>query len=88
MSASLAGTPMAVLDEQDVLDMVSEARTGLVDSIGPGAAVAALLAIVARYTQLLGAVGLIGFVLGPVPKGRLGLDYSSWRDGRHSREGL
>ena len=66
MSASLAGTPMAVLDEQDVLDMVSEARTGLVDSWGPGAAVAALVAMVARYAQLLGGVGLIGFVLGPV----------------------
>ena len=67
MRAALALAPMEVLDSEDVLDKLSEARDSLQESsLTPGSAVAGLLALIARYTQLLGAVLIVALVLGPV----------------------
>lgn len=67
MTTGLRSAPMSLLERQDVLDRLGDARTGLVDNFStPGAAVAGLLALVGRYVQLLGAVVLVGVVLSPL----------------------
>ncbi len=67
MRATLAEAPASLLEEPDVLDKVGDARRGLVEhSTTPGAAVAGLIALVARYAQLAGGVAITGVVLGPV----------------------
>ena len=56
-----------LLEQPDVLDKMADARRGLVEySTTPGAAVAGLIALVARYAQLAGGVVITGVVLGPV----------------------
>ncbi len=68
MTASLTEAPMAVLEQREALDKLNDARTGLVEYFTtPGAATAGMLALVARYAQLVGAVVLVGVVLGPLP---------------------
>lgn len=67
MAVGLSDAPMALLEERDVLDGLSDARSGLAErSATPGSAAAGLLALIARYTQLAAAVVLVGLVLGPV----------------------
>jgi ATP-binding cassette, subfamily B, bacterial len=67
MRATLAEAPVGLLEEPDVLDKMGDARRGLVEySTTPGAAVAGLIALVARYAQLAGGVVITGVVLGPV----------------------
>jgi ATP-binding cassette subfamily B protein len=67
ITASLADAPMVLLERQDVLDKLSDARAALVEQdMTPGSAVAGLLALVSRYTQVVGAAVLVGVVLGPV----------------------
>jgi ATP-binding cassette subfamily B protein len=67
MRATLAGAPVGLLEQPDVLDKMGDARRGLVEySTTPGAAVAGLIALVARYAQFAGGVVIIGVVLGPV----------------------
>ena len=67
MRATLTEAPFALLEQPDVLDNMGDARRGLVEySTTPGAAVAGLIALVARYAQLAGGVVITGVVLGPV----------------------
>jgi ATP-binding cassette subfamily B protein len=67
MRATLAEAPVELLERPDVLDKIGDARRGLVEySTTPGAAVAGLIALLARYVQLAGGVLLTGVVLGPV----------------------
>jgi ATP-binding cassette, subfamily B, bacterial len=67
MRATLAEAPADLLEQTDVLDKMGDARLGLVEyTTTPGAAVAGLIALVARYAQLTGGVVVTGVVLGPV----------------------
>ena len=67
MRAILAEAPVDLLERPDVLDKMADARRGLVEySTTPGAAVAGLIALVARYAQLAGGVVITGVALGPV----------------------
>jgi ATP-binding cassette subfamily B protein len=67
MRATLAEAPFALLEQPDVLDKMGDARRGLVEyPATPGAAVAGLIALIARYAQLAGGVVITGVVLGPV----------------------
>jgi ATP-binding cassette subfamily B protein len=67
MRATLTEAPVDLLEQTDVLDKMGDARRGLVEySTTPGAAVAGLIALVARYAQLAGGVVITGVVLGPV----------------------
>ncbi len=67
MQCTLAKAPVSQLERADVLDKLSDARRGLVDYfVTPGAAAAGLVTLIARYAQLLGAVVIVGIVLGPL----------------------
>jgi ATP-binding cassette subfamily B protein len=67
MQATLTEAPAGLLEQPDVLDKMGDARRGLVEySTTPGAAVAGLIALIARYAQLAGGVVITGVVLGPV----------------------
>ncbi|MFI6076401.1 ABC transporter ATP-binding protein [Actinoplanes sp. NPDC051343] len=67
MRATLTEVPFDRLEDPDVLDRMADARRGLVEySATPGAAVAGLIALVARYAQLAGGVAITGVLLGPV----------------------
>jgi ATP-binding cassette, subfamily B, bacterial len=67
MRATLADAPMDLLEEPDVLDKLADSRRGLMEFFTtPGAAVAGVITLVARYSQLVGAIVLTGVVLGPV----------------------
>jgi ATP-binding cassette, subfamily B, bacterial len=75
MTACAIVAPMQVLEGREALDLVGEARAGLdrAASASPGEAAAALLALLARYAQLIGAVALVGVVLGWLPGLVIGL---------------
>jgi len=67
MTAGLSDAPMALLERQDVLDKLSMTRDHLVEiAQTPGSAAAGLLALIARYAQVIGAVLVVGVVLGPL----------------------
>jgi len=67
MQSTLAEAPVSQLERADVLDKLSDARRGLVDYfVTPGAAAAGLVTLIARYAQLLGAIVIVGIVLGPL----------------------
>jgi ATP-binding cassette subfamily B protein len=67
MRATLTEAPVDLLEQTDVLDEMGDARRGLVEySTTPGAAVAGLIALAARYAQLAGGVVITGVVLGLV----------------------
>ena len=67
MRVTLTEAPAALLEQPDVLDDLSDSRRGLTEyTATPGAAVAGLIALVARYAQLAGGVVMTGVVLGPV----------------------
>jgi ATP-binding cassette, subfamily B, bacterial len=67
MRAALTEAPFGLLEQPDVLDKMSDARRGLTEyPATPGAAVAGLIALVARYAQLAGGAVVTGVVLGPV----------------------
>ena len=67
MRCTLAEAPVAQLEQADMLDKLSDARRGLVEYfVTPGAAAAGLVTLIARYAQLLGAVVIVGIVLGPL----------------------
>jgi ATP-binding cassette, subfamily B, bacterial len=67
MRCTLAEAPVAQLEQAAVLDKLSDARRGLVENfVTPGAAAAGLVTLIARYAQLLGAVVIVGIVLGPL----------------------
>lgn len=66
MARSLTGAPLATLEEQSCLNLLSDTRTAF-DRITstPGDAVAGTLSLIARYTQLLGAAAMVAVVLTP-----------------------
>ncbi|WP_282204946.1 ATP-binding cassette domain-containing protein [Kitasatospora fiedleri] len=68
MACALDGLDSAALEEQDVLDLLAEARGGF-DRLSPtpGEAAAGTLALLARYAQLLGAATVVGIALGWLP---------------------
>jgi ATP-binding cassette subfamily B protein len=67
MRATLAEVPFPLLEQPDVLDKLGDARRGLVEySTTPGAAVAGLIALIARYAQLAGAVVIVGIIINPL----------------------
>jgi ATP-binding cassette, subfamily B, bacterial len=67
MRAALTEAPFGLLEQPDVLDKMGDSRRGLVEyPATPGAAVAGLIALMARYAQLAGGVVITGVVLGPV----------------------
>ncbi|MEV7211503.1 ATP-binding cassette domain-containing protein [Kitasatospora cineracea] len=68
MACALDGLDSAELEEQDVLDLLAEARGGF-DRLSPtpGEAAAGTLALLARYAQLLGAATVVGIALGWLP---------------------
>jgi ATP-binding cassette subfamily B protein len=67
MRCTLTEAPVAQLEQAEVLDKLSDARRGLVEYfVTPGAAAAGLVTLIARYAQLLGAVVIVGIVLGPL----------------------
>ncbi|GJF30481.1 multidrug ABC transporter permease [Kitasatospora sp. NE20-6] len=66
MDCALTGLPIADLERQDVLDVLSDARGGFERATPtPGDAAAGAVALTARYAQLLGASVMVGLVLGP-----------------------
>jgi ATP-binding cassette, subfamily B, bacterial len=67
MLATLADVPIWRLEQADVLDQLGDARRGLTEeSITPGAAVAGLVTLIARYAQLAAAIVIVAVVLGPL----------------------
>lgn len=67
MRITLTEVPVGLLEQPEVLDAMGDARRGLTEySATPGAAVAGLLALIARYAQFAGAVAVTAIVLGPV----------------------
>ena len=63
ISASLRSTGIGPLEDQSLLDDLTQAATTLEQSFRtPGLACAGLLALVARYTQLLGCAAVVGLV--------------------------
>jgi ATP-binding cassette subfamily B protein len=66
-SAALVGTPLKTLERTQVSRRLSDARAGFDRQLPtPGEAVAGAIALVARYSQLLGAVVVVWVVLSPV----------------------
>lgn len=67
MRAAVTEAPIDLLEQPEVLDKLADARRGLEGYFEtPGAAVSGLIALVARYTQLVGAVMIVGITLGPL----------------------
>jgi ATP-binding cassette subfamily B protein len=67
MTTALTDAQLTMLERQDILDKLSAARQGLLERFQtPGSAAAGLLAVVARYVQMIGAAVLVGVALGPV----------------------
>ncbi len=65
--SSLQDASMCALEEPEVLSDLNDARAGLTQGWqAPGSAVVGLLALITRYTQMLGAAAVIAVVLGPV----------------------
>jgi ATP-binding cassette subfamily B protein len=66
MSRAVTRAPLAALEEQQVLNLLSDTRTAF-DRVTstPGDAVAGTVSLIARYAQLAGAVALVAVVLGP-----------------------
>jgi ATP-binding cassette subfamily B protein len=65
MAAAMVEAPMALLEQQGVLERLSDARGAFDRAMpSPGDAVAAGFALIGRYTQLAGALVLVGVVLG------------------------
>ncbi|MEU8609286.1 ATP-binding cassette domain-containing protein [Actinoplanes sp. NPDC048791] len=66
MTTALRDAAMPALDSTEVLDLLADSRAALDRAMPtPGDAVAGGLALVARYTQLTGAVLLVGIALSP-----------------------
>ncbi|UUV31578.1 ABC transporter ATP-binding protein/permease [Amycolatopsis roodepoortensis] len=67
MRAALVDAPAMALDDPELLDDVNAAREAFDRaSASPGDAAAGAVALVARYTQLVGAVVLVGITLSPL----------------------
>ncbi|PJI84805.1 ATP-binding cassette domain-containing protein [Luteimicrobium subarcticum] len=67
LTATLRDAPLATLDDAAALDLLADARAAFArHNLSPGDAVAAILPLVSRYVQLLGAAVLVGVVVSPV----------------------
>ncbi|GHB04725.1 ABC transporter ATP-binding protein [Streptomyces termitum] len=66
MDTALRRSPISLLENEETLKLLSDAR-GAFDRLlpTPGDAAAGALALIARYTQLSGAVVLVGITLSP-----------------------
>src|SRR6266496_2365160 len=85
LTASMGSAPLDMLERPDVQDKLSDAYEGLVGQWQtPGSAGAGLLALVARYTQIVGAVGLVGVALNPLASIVLGATAAVVRVGSRS----
>ncbi|WP_405659891.1 ABC transporter ATP-binding protein/permease [Streptomyces sp. NBC_01166] len=74
MSAALRDAPLSALDRPDMLDILADSRAALDRAMPtPGEAIAGVLALVARYGQLVGAVLLAAVTLSPVAGGVLAM---------------
>ncbi|MBV9451770.1 MAG: ABC transporter ATP-binding protein [Streptosporangiaceae bacterium] len=63
---SLTDASLPQLEEREVLSQLSDAQSGLAQDFGtPGGAVAGVLALVVRYSQMLAAVTLVAIIVGP-----------------------
>lgn len=68
MDGALNALPAAELERQDVLDLLSDARSAFDRARPtPGDAAAGALALIARYAQLAGAAVMVAVTLGFVP---------------------
>lgn len=85
MSACLREAPIVLLEQQDVLDQLNLARQCLTErGRTPGSATAGLIALIARYTQFLGAAVLVSIVLGPIAGATLAVTVAMIRLGSRS----
>lgn len=67
LRATTSDAPLALLEDPDVLGILSDARAAFDrQSRSPGEAAAAVLPLVGRYAQVLGASILVGIVVNPV----------------------
>ncbi|MCB7134976.1 ABC transporter ATP-binding protein/permease [Cellulosimicrobium marinum] len=67
LDAALSQAPLALLDDPEALDVVADARAAFArQARSPGDAAGALLPLVGRYVQLLGAAALVGVVVSPL----------------------
>nr|WP_157032250.1 ABC transporter ATP-binding protein/permease [Kitasatospora cheerisanensis] len=67
MSAALCEAPVGALEDRAALELLSDARTAFERSMPtPGDAVAGVVALVARYTQLVSAAVLVAVMLSPL----------------------
>ncbi|MEU3404609.1 ATP-binding cassette domain-containing protein [Streptomyces sp. NPDC006670] len=73
MRAALADAPAMALDDQRLLDRLDAAREAFDRaSASPGDAAAGLLALIARYVQLGGAVALVAWAVDPLAAAVIG----------------
>ena len=67
MRATLVDAPVDLLEQQDILDQMDVSRRSLTEYWHtPGHAVTGLIALVARYAQLAGAIVIVAITIGPV----------------------
>ncbi|MDQ8042038.1 ABC transporter ATP-binding protein [Cellulosimicrobium sp. XJ-DQ-B-000] len=67
LTAALSDAPLALLDDPEVLDVVADARAAFArQSRSPGDAASALVPLVGRYVQLVGASVLVAVVVSPL----------------------
>jgi ATP-binding cassette subfamily B protein len=67
MSAALHDAPLNALESPEALDLLADARAAFArEARPPGDAAAALLSLLSRYVQLLGAIVLVGVVISPL----------------------
>ncbi|WP_313662760.1 ABC transporter ATP-binding protein [Cellulosimicrobium cellulans] len=67
LGAALSDAPLALLDDAEVLDVVADARAAFArQNMSPGDAAGALVPLVGRYVQLVGAAALVGVVVSPL----------------------
>ncbi|MEQ4299863.1 ABC transporter ATP-binding protein [Plantactinospora sp. B6F1] len=65
LAGSFRGAPISALEDPSTLDRLADIRAAFDGNLPtPGRAVAGALALVARYSQLVGAVALVAVVLG------------------------
>ncbi|MGP4115399.1 ABC transporter ATP-binding protein [Streptomyces sp. 4N509B] len=86
--AALTEAPARALEDPRLLDQLDVAREALDRSAAsPGDAAAGTVALVARYTQLVGATALVGFALSPLAAAVIGLTALAIRFGHRGSLG-
>ncbi|MBM7495851.1 MULTISPECIES: ABC transporter ATP-binding protein [Oerskovia] len=67
LTAALRDADATTLDDPEALDLLADARSAFSrQDLSPGDAAAALIPLVSRYVQLVGAAILVGIVVGPL----------------------